>query len=306
MKFGINCGHTVSGAGSGAVGIINESVETRAVGNALIDLLIDNGHEVVNCTINKAVTQNAYLKEVVNLANDKTLDYFISVHFNAGGGEGVEVYTYKGKKFTDALEVCANISKLGFKNRGVKDGSKLYVVNKTKAKALLIECCFIDTEDANKYKQLGAQKVAEAIYMAIVDTNSVVTNPQPENKPATGGYTGGSIVDYLNSINKDSSFNARKQYAKEYRIDNYSGTAEQNTALLNAMRGSVNVATANNYYPAFNSSSIVDGLKSIGVDNSYSHRKKIASANGIVNYSGSALQNETLCCLAKQGKLIKV
>ena len=98
MKFGINCGHTVSGAGSGAVGIINESVETRAVGNALIDLLIDNGHEVVNCTINKAVTQNAYLKEVVNLANDKTLDYFISVHFNAGGGEGVEVYTYKGKK----------------------------------------------------------------------------------------------------------------------------------------------------------------------------------------------------------------
>lgn len=307
MKFGINCGHTVAGAGSGAVGIINESAETRAVGNALMSLLKENGHEITNCTIDKAGSQNAYLKEVVNLANNKTLDYFISIHFNAGGGQGVEVYTYKGKQFADALEVCANISSLGFKNRGVKDGTGLYVVNKTKAKAMIIECCFVDTEDANKYKQLGAKKVAEAIYRAVVDTNNAVTNPHPENKPATGVYTGGSIVDYLNSIGKDSSYSARKQYALQYGIANYSGTAEQNTALLNAMRGSGTVAPApaNNYYPSFNSGSIVDGLKAIGVDSSYSYRKKIASANGIANYSGSALQNETLCCLARQGKLIK-
>ena len=145
MKFGINCGHTVAGPGSGAVGIINESVETREVGNALISLLRANGHEVINCTIDRANSQNAYLKEAVNLANNKTLDYFISIHFNAGGGQGVEVYTYKGRQFTDALEVCANISALGFKNRGVIDGSGLYVVHKTKAKSMLIECCFVDT-----------------------------------------------------------------------------------------------------------------------------------------------------------------
>ena len=30
MKFGINCGHTVAGPGSGAVGIINESVEIKS------------------------------------------------------------------------------------------------------------------------------------------------------------------------------------------------------------------------------------------------------------------------------------
>jgi hypothetical protein len=60
-----------------------------------------------------------------------------------------------------------------------------------------------------------------------------------------------------------------------------------------------------NYYKAFNSTSIVDGLKSIGVDSSKSNRKKIAKANGISNYTGSASQNTKLLSLAKQGKLIK-
>lgn len=149
MKFGINCGHTRSGAGSGAVGIINESVETRNVGYALMNLLKSNGHTVVDCTIDKATTQSAYLSQAVQLANRQDLDYFISIHFNAGGGKGVEVYTYEGRQFTDALEVCQNISALGFKNRGVKSGTGLYVVRKTKAKSMLIEVCFVDTEDAN-------------------------------------------------------------------------------------------------------------------------------------------------------------
>jgi N-acetylmuramoyl-L-alanine amidase CwlA len=60
-----------------------------------------------------------------------------------------------------------------------------------------------------------------------------------------------------------------------------------------------------NYYKAFNSTSIVDGLKSIGVDSSKSNRKKIAKANGISNYTGTASQNTKLLSLAKQGKLIK-
>ena len=59
------------------------------------------------------------------------------------------------------------------------------------------------------------------------------------------------------------------------------------------------------YYPAFNSTSIVDGLKSIGVDSSKANRTKIANANGISNYTGSASQNTKLLALARQGKLKK-
>lgn len=183
MKIGINCGHTKSGAGSGAVGFINESVETRNVGYELMTLLRNGGHIVVDCTIDKATSQSAYLSKAVDLANRQDLDYFISIHFNAGKGKGVEVYTYEGRQFTDALEVCQNIASLDFINRGVKSGTGLYVVRKTKAKAMLIEVCFVDSEDANLYKQLGYKEFAKAIYKAIVDTNVITTPVVKKEEP---------------------------------------------------------------------------------------------------------------------------
>ena len=45
-----------------------------------------------------------------------------------------------------------------------------------------------------------------------------------------------SIVDYLKSQGKDSSYSARKDIAKSLGITNYSGTAEQNTQMLNALQ----------------------------------------------------------------------
>lgn len=56
-------------------------------------------------------------------------------------------------------------------------------------------------------------------------------------------YTGNSIVDYLKSTGKDSSFSARKKLAEQNGINNYTGTASQNTKLLNTLRsGSTNNA----------------------------------------------------------------
>lgn len=49
--------------------------------------------------------------------------------------------------------------------------------------------------------------------------------------------------------------------------------------------------------------SIVDALKSLGLDSSYSYREKIAHANGITDYRGTATQNIALLSLLKQGKL---
>lgn len=59
-------------------------------------------------------------------------------------------------------------------------------------------------------------------------------------------YTGNSIVDYLKSTGQDSSFSARKKLAENNGISNYTGTASQNTQLLNALRsGSSNTSTTN-------------------------------------------------------------
>lgn len=48
--------------------------------------------------------------------------------------------------------------------------------------------------------------------------------------------TGGSIVDYLDSIGQDSSIEARALLAQKHNIGNYTGTADQNIALLNALQ----------------------------------------------------------------------
>ena len=61
----------------------------------------------------------------------------------------MEVYTYKDRQYPDALDVCTNIAELGFVNRGVKAGTDLYVIRKTKAKSMLLEVCFsITSNDA--------------------------------------------------------------------------------------------------------------------------------------------------------------
>lgn len=62
------------------------------------------------------------------------------------------------------------------------------------------------------------------------------------------------------------------------------------------------------YFPPcsnYNGVSIVDGLKSIGANSSYSYRGTIAIANGITGYKGTAAQNTQMLNLLKAGKLIK-
>lgn len=82
--IGVNDGHTISGPGSGAVGIINESEHTRKVGNALRAYLKANGVNVVNCTVDYSSSVSQNLSMIVQQANRQDLDWFISLHFNAG------------------------------------------------------------------------------------------------------------------------------------------------------------------------------------------------------------------------------
>lgn len=63
------------------------------------------------------------------------------------------------------------------------------------------------------------------------------------------------------------------------------------------------------YYKKYTgkSNSIVDALKAVGVTNpSFSLRGKIAKANGISLYVGTAAQNTKLLSLLKEGKLVRV
>lgn len=168
MRIGIDCGHTASGPGSGAVGYLNESRETRAVGKALMEQLEALGHTVYDCSNHVAPSVSANLSRIVAAANAKDLDAFYSIHFNAGGGRGSEVYTIDGKETKETQTILGALAELGFINRGTKRGSHLYVVHRTTAPATLIEVCFVDSEaDAKLYQSLGANAVAAAICRGI-------------------------------------------------------------------------------------------------------------------------------------------
>lgn len=196
MTIGVNCGHTASGAGYGAVGIIKESDHTRLVGRELMRLLQTAGVKVIDCTIDRTVTQNEYLSKVVELANREDLDWFISIHFNASAshtGQGAEVYTYKGRQYPDALDVCAGLAGLGLKNRGVKEGTGLYVIRKTKAKSMLIEVCFCDSQqDISIYNAAGgASGIAEAIFKGLrgyvsADKDTIIAGTGTNETPIMG------------------------------------------------------------------------------------------------------------------------
>lgn len=63
-------------------------------------------------------------------------------------------------------------------------------------------------------------------------------------KQMTSYATGGSIVDYLDSIGQDSSKDARAVLAKKHNIENYTGTADQNTELLNALQSNKAISSS--------------------------------------------------------------
>lgn len=170
MRIGINCGHTVSGTvGSGAVGYLNESDETRALGYALIEKLRKRGETVFDCTDDYSDSVSENLRKICEMANAQYLDMFLSIHFNSGGGNGAEACTYGGRDVVKAGKMLETLENLGFKNRGIKDRSGLYVLRNTKAPACLLEVCFVDSaSDANLYKNLGADKIADALCNAIV------------------------------------------------------------------------------------------------------------------------------------------
>lgn len=188
----IDCGHTLSGSNTGSSGCgFKEQDLTREVGSRVMSLLKKEGITVINCTVDKASSNNASLQARCDKANAQKIDLFVSIHFNAcvndekGNGRttGTEVYVYSTSDSTYpmATRICANFANCGYKNRGVKNGSGLYVIKHTNAPAMLVECCFIDDrDDMNLY---NADRFAKNIVEGILGRSIQVEIPAP---PQTG------------------------------------------------------------------------------------------------------------------------
>lgn len=254
--YNVHGGHSLKCRGVSA--LLDEVTEDRKVKNKLIELLRANGHTVYDCTDDYSTTQGANLSAIVSKCNAHNADLDISIHLNSarndphGDGKcgGVEVYGYDDRIYGTAYRIAESIANtlgIGFHGAPVKYNTGLYVLRKTRAKAILIECCFVDDkDDVNRW---DSTKCAMAIASALGCKTNVSRETSTTVKPTA------SVI----------------------------------------------------YFPVFKSSSysIVDCLKSIGVDSSFSYRQRIAGKNDVANYKGTAPQNDKLVSLGKKGKLIK-
>ena len=161
----------------GASKYLNEVTEDRKVKNKVIELLRAAGHTVYDCTDDSGRTQSQNLTNIVAKCNAHSVDYDISIHLNAGGGTGTEVLYYptssKGKAMAEAMSKRV-ADALGLKNRGAKSRSDLYVLKRTKAPAVLIECCFVDSvTDRDKWNvDVCAKAIVEAVTGKMVSSGT--------------------------------------------------------------------------------------------------------------------------------------
>ncbi|MFS0647030.1 N-acetylmuramoyl-L-alanine amidase [Siminovitchia sp. 179-K 8D1 HS] len=147
-------------------------------------------------------------------------------------------------------------------------------------------------KDCPHFLRNGKKGVSWGDFIGMVKAGASAAKPasKPASKPSAE-YKGYSIVDYLNSIGVDSSFAHRAKLAEQHGIRNYKGTAAQNLELLNTLRSGKPATAAVKPKGDMKTNSIVDYLKSIGVDSSFANRKKLAAKHGIKNYTGTAAQN---------------
>ena len=202
MRINVHAGHNPDGkVACGAIGFIQESTEARRVKDEVIKQLRGLGHTVYDCTVDNGTSANNVLTNIVKKCNANDVDLDISIHFNATGGTlpadgkttGTEVYIYKedSEAKTYAESVCNAIASLGFKNRGVKVNSKLYVLRKTNAPAMLIECCFVnDKDDVALYDY---KEMASAIVYGI--TGQAYEEPENQERDDEASEAGASTAN---------------------------------------------------------------------------------------------------------------
>jgi hypothetical protein len=243
MKINVHAGHSL--VCRGATAFLDEVNEDRKVKTKVINMLRAEGHTVYDCTDDDSRTQTENLYNIVKKCNSHAVNLDISIHLNAGRNDytgdgktgGVEVYGYNNEVREIGERICRNVSKdLKITNRGFKINTSLYVLRKTKARALLIECCFVDDKDDAAH--WNADQCAVAIVEGILNRSLAAGSSSSAQTYYYPKYTGTtvSIVTALQDLKIDSSYSTRAKIAAKNGITGYKGTADQNTKMLSLLK----------------------------------------------------------------------
>ncbi|MDX1272405.1 N-acetylmuramoyl-L-alanine amidase [Bizionia paragorgiae] len=137
----------------GPQGVFYEGEFNRAIVNGIIEALTRLGIRYVNIT---PEYRDVTLQTRVNRANRYNFKdaFLVSVHANAGGGSGFEVYTSPGETKSDAIatvfgdafqsEFPKEILRHDFSDFDLDKERRFFLLRKTKMPAVLTENFFMD------------------------------------------------------------------------------------------------------------------------------------------------------------------
>lgn len=176
----IDAGHNYRGKDTGAENVelgLKEEEITWHIADKLRDNLEDMGYEVIMTRekITDSIGNTSVLDSLqarVDLAHEALADLFISIHCNAGGGSGTEVYCFQKGGYAGRLaelvqsEITENTTLYDRKTKT----ANFFVIQNTLMPAILIETGFIDSEKDVEViaSAQGQTKIAKAIATAVV------------------------------------------------------------------------------------------------------------------------------------------
>lgn len=163
-KIVVDRGH--GGSDPGAVGYVKERTVAVKVGDYMVDYLQQNYTVSIMETIG---TDN--LNTRCSKANKWGADLFVSIHFNAGGGDGYEALVYSKDNLKLGQTFEKQVKAVGQNSRGVKYRPDLAVLRLTDCKAILNEIAFVDNKaDIQDWDENSELKVmGEALAKAAAD-----------------------------------------------------------------------------------------------------------------------------------------
>lgn len=160
-------------------GVLYEGVFNRWITSGVMEKLDALGKKYHNvCPELEDISLGERVRRANNIYKNDKGAYLVSIHANAGGGTGWEIFTSPGQTSSDKVAekfaegfikyLPDHKPRLDKRDGDMDKEAKFYVLTKTNGPAILIECGFMDNEA--DYKKLWDSSFRDKIIDLIVET----------------------------------------------------------------------------------------------------------------------------------------
>lgn len=156
FKVFLSAGHGGNDPGAVAYGMKEKNINLQV----LLACKTELERHGVKVSTSRTKDENDPVGEEVKEANASGADIAVSIHTNAGGGDGFEAFYYTSSEVGKELATLAekHVKALGQNSRGIKSGNHLQFIKNTTMPAVLMESFFIDNDTDNNIGDTVAEQ----------------------------------------------------------------------------------------------------------------------------------------------------